>query len=68
MKNKSNPYSNKPISGEERIVKKLEVTEIMISRIENGKIVEMRAEEDVLTRRQQLGYAVTPPQVPQEKK
>lgn len=40
----------------------------MISRIENGKIVEMWAEEDVLTRRQQLGYAITPPQVPQEKK
>ena len=53
------PWHELPPSG-----KKIEVTEIMISRVENGKIVEMWAEEDVLTRRQQLGYTVAPPQPP----
>ena len=50
------PWHDLPPSG-----RKIEVTEILIVRIEEGKIVELWPEEDVLTRWQQLGYTFKPP-------
>lgn len=39
---------------------KLGVTEIFIWRFENGKVVEMWVQEDVLTRKEQLGMELKP--------